>query len=98
MFKSYHKILLSTALVVAASTAAFAGSDASRTYPNGKKVIDGGVAYPVKNGKTSVYFVNTKAHKTSFKLGRKPLKCEEDAWDIDVMYDGTGLRRGIRSL
>ena len=94
MFKSYHKILLSTALVVAASTAAFAGSDASRTYPNGKKVIDGGVAYLVKNGKTAVYLVNTKAHKTSFKLGRKPLKCEEDAWDIDVMYDGTGLPEG----
>jgi cytochrome c len=94
MFKSYHKLVLSTALVVAASTAAFAGYDASRTYPNGKKVIDGGVTYPEKNGKIAPYFVNDKAHKASFKLGRKPLKCEEDAWDIDVMYDGTGLPEG----
>ena len=94
MFKSYHKILLSTALVVAASTAAVAGGDASRSYTNGKKVIDGGVTYPVKNGKSAAYFVNTKAHKASFNLGRKAKKCEEEAWDIDVMADGTGLPEG----
>lgn len=95
MFKSYHKFLLSAALVVAASSSASAQYDASRVYPfNGKKVIDGGVTYPLKDGKVAAYFVNTKAHKTDFKLGRKALKCEIDAWDMDVMYDGTGLPEG----
>ncbi len=95
MFKSYHKILLSTALVVAASSAAVAGSgEASRTYENGKKVIDGGVTYPVKHGMSAAYHVNTKARTTHFNLGRTPKKCEIEAWDIDVMPDGTGLPKG----
>jgi len=94
MFKSYHKLVMAAALVVTASTAAHAAYDASRLYPNGKKVIDGGVYYPVKNGKIAAYYINEKAHKTSFPLGRQPLKCEIDEWDIDVMYDGTGLPEG----
>jgi cytochrome c len=94
MFKSYRNIMLSAVVVAAASTTLFAGSDASRTYPNGKKVIDGGSAYPVKNGMTSLYHVNEKAHKTSFKYGRKPTADEIKAWDIDVMPDGTGLPEG----
>jgi cytochrome c len=86
--------MLSAAVVAAASTTLFAGSDASRTYANGKKVIDGGVTYPVKKGMTSAYHVNTKAHKTSFKLGRPATADEIKAWDIDVMPDGTGLPEG----
>lgn len=96
MFKSYHKLLLSTVLVAAAtSTVAFAGDKSvSHTYANGKKVIDGGVTYPVTKGKTASYYVNTKASKGGFTFGRKPTTNEIKAWDIDVMPDGTGLPEG----
>ena len=99
MFKSYRNFMLSTVAVAAVSTTLFAGnaatySDSSRTYTNGKKVIDGGATYPVKNGKTSAYFVNEKAHKGLVKFGRKPTADEIKAWNIDVMPDGTGLPEG----
>ena len=99
MFKSYRNLMLSAVAIAAASTSLFAGSgatysDSSRTYANGKKVIDGGTTYPVKNAKTSAYFVNEKAHKTSFKIGRPATPDEIKAWDIDVMPDGTGLPEG----
>ncbi|RRS32141.1 MAG: MFS transporter [Epsilonproteobacteria bacterium (ex Lamellibrachia satsuma)] len=96
MFKSYHKLILSTVLVAStATTAVFAKyADASRTYTNGKKVIDGGSTYPVKSNKTSAYHVNTKADKGGFSFGRKPTANEIKAWDIDVMPDGTGLPEG----
>jgi len=96
MFKSYHKILLSTILIAGVTTtASFAKyADASRTYTNGKKVIDGGSTYPVKNAKTSAYYVNEKAEKGGFTFGRTPTKNEIKAWDIDVMPDGTGLPEG----
>ena len=94
MFKSYRNLMLSAVVVATASTSLFAGSDASRTYANGKKVIDGGVTYPVKEGKTSFYYVNEKAHNTSLTYGRKPTADEIKAWDIDVMPDGTGLPEG----
>jgi len=71
----------------------------SRTYANGKKVIDGGVTYPVVNGKTSAYYVNENAHgKGGFTFGRKPTDNEIKAWDIDVMPDGTGLPEGSGSV
>jgi len=71
-------------------------SGASRTYENGKKVIDGGMTYPVKNGKTASYYVNTQ--KNDVKFGRRPTADEEKAWDIDVMPDGTGLPEGQGSV
>ncbi len=99
MFKSYHKLFLSAAVVAAVATSALAGdTGGSRTYSNGKKVIDGGATYPVKNGKTSAYFVNEKAHKTKFSKGRIATKDEIAAWDIDVMPDGTGLPEGKGSV
>jgi cytochrome c len=96
MFKSYRKLLLSSVLIAAATTTgAFAGDKAvSHTYANGKKVIDGGVTYPVVNGKRAVYFVNEKASKGGFTFGRKPTANEIKHWDIDVMPDGTGLPEG----
>ena len=93
MFKSYRKAILSVALVAAGTTALFAVG-ASRTYPNGKKVIDGGSTYPVKHGMSSLYHVNEEAHKAHFKLGRPATPDEIKAWDIDVMPDGTGLPEG----
>ncbi len=70
---------------------------ASATYANGKKVIDGGSTYPVKDGKTSLYHVNTQEQK-GFKYGRTPTANEIKAWDIDVMPDGTGLPEGEGSV
>jgi len=99
MFKSYHKLFLSAAVVAAVATSAMAGdTGGSRTYNNGKKVIDGGVTYPVKNAKTSAYFVNEKAHTTKFSKGRVATKDEIAAWNIDVMPDGTGLPEGKGSV
>ena len=61
----------------------------SDTYSfNGKKVVDGGVAYPVVNGKTGPYYVNEKAHKTTFNKGREATPAEIAAWNVDVMYNG----------
>ncbi len=69
-----------------------------RTYANGKKVIDGGVTYPIVNGKTGSYYVNEKAHKLTLNYGRPATPNEIKAWDIDVMPDGTGLPEGSGSV
>ena len=98
MFKSYRKVISTVAVVALASVSAMAASDASRTYVNGKKVIDGGMAYPVKNGMTSQYHVNTQKAYKDVKFGRAATKNEIKAWDIDVMYDGTGLPEGQGSV
>lgn len=68
------------------------------TYENGKLVIDGGVIYPVVNGKTGAYHVNEEAHKTPFNKGKTATANEQAAWDIDVMPDGTGLPEGSGSV
>ena len=96
MFKSYHKILLSTVLLASlTSTTVFAeDKSASRTYENGKQVIDGGVTYPIVDSKTDAYHVNEAVSKAEFTLGRTATENEIKAWDIDVMPDGTGLPEG----
>ena len=95
MFKSYRKLLVSGLIVSAAVTALFAAdTGGSKKYTNGKAVIDGGATYPVKNGKTGPYYVNTKAHSIAINNGRPATPNEIKAWDIDVMPDGTGLPEG----
>ena len=98
MFKSYRKLVSTVAVVALASVSAMAASDASRTYENGKKVIDGGMQYPVKDGKTAGYYVNTQKTYKDVKFGRAATPNEMKAWDIDVMYDGTGLPEGKGSV
>ena len=98
MFKSYRKLVSTVAVVALASVSVMASSDASRTYANGKKVIDGGMTYPVKNTKTSSYYVNTQKAYKDVKFGRPATANEIKAWDIDVMYDGTGLPEGEGSV
>ena len=98
MFKSYHKLISTVAVIALASVSAMAGDDASRTYENGKKVIDGGVTYPVKDGKTASYYVNTQKAYKNVKFGRTATANEIKAWDIDVMPDGTGLPEGQGSV
>jgi len=68
------------------------------TYANGKLTIDGGVTYPIVNGKTGAYYVNEEAHKTAFNKGKTATANEQAAWDIDVMPDGTGLPEGEGSV
>ena len=96
MFKSYHKVLLTSVLVLATTaTVGFAGDKSvSDTYANGKKVIDGGATYPVVDGKSAAYHVNEKVSEGGYTFGRKPTDNEIKAWDIDVMPDGTGLPEG----
>ncbi len=58
-----------------------------------EKNIDGSVIYPIKDGKYTLYKVNTQSNK-DFKFGRTPTKNEEKAWDVAVLPDGTGLPEG----
>ena len=70
-----------------------------KTYKhNGKLAVDGGVIYPIVNGKTGAYSVNEKAHTTAFNKGKTATANEQKAWDIDVMPDGTGLPEGSGSV
>jgi len=99
MFKSYRKMLLSGIIISAVASTLFAtDTGASKKYvtgiQKGKLVIDGGVTYPVKNGKTGPYYVNEKAHTMAINNGRPATPNEIKAWDIDVMPDGTGLPKG----
>ncbi|NOR56388.1 MAG: MFS transporter, partial [Sulfurovum sp.] len=70
-----------------------------KTYGhNGKLAVDGGVIYPIVNGKTGAYHANEEAHKTAFNKGKTATANEQKAWDIDVMPDGTGLPEGSGSV
>ncbi len=70
-----------------ASGASHSGATAASTaYANGKAVIDGGVVYPVVNGKTSDYVVDTQAESMTFNYGRTPTANELAAWDTDVTH------------
>ncbi len=99
------------ASVIAAATLLTAGqaNDGETAYSglwNAKKDISGGVYYPIKDGKTGPYKVNTQVYtdsdvakgkdgiKVSYNNGRVPTKNEYAAWDKDVMPDGTGLPEG----
>ena len=95
MFKSYHKIFIG---LIVLSSISFSSNSVSRTYENGKKVIDGGVTYPLKKGKRSLYYINTQKDLQKIKFGREATKNEIKAWDIDVMPDGTGLPEGKGSV
>jgi len=97
MFKVNKKLLVSISAAAALSLGLSAcmenAAPASSSAPT-KASIDGGVSYPVVNGKTGPYYVNTKAHSGAVKFGRTPTKAEYDAWNTDIMPDGTGLPEG----
>jgi len=140
MYKSYHKKIISTAVLASAvlfGTACNASNEESKTAAkpaaeapaaattgftkreldavgsavaqvsdtvkkryehNGKLAVDGGVIYPIVNGKTGAYHANEQAHKTPFNKGRTATANEQASWDIDVMPDGTGLPEGEGSV
>ena len=52
--------------------------------------VDGAVKYPIKDGKYTLYYLNTQEVK-DYNIGRTPTKREITAWDVDVKPDGTGL-------
>lgn len=62
--------------------------------------IDGGVNYPVRNDMTGPYYVNPQVDEASKKTfnGRIPTEAEYEAWNTDVMPDGTGLPEGEGSV
>lgn len=80
--KELSKILLSVAVASLFVTNSFASSKESS--------VDGAVKYQVKDGKYSLYHINTQNSK-EFNIGRDATKREIAALDKDVMYDGTGL-------
>lgn len=68
-----------------AAGASHTGATSAQTaYANGKAVIDGGVTYPVVNGQTSDYLVDTTVDENTFNYGRVPTANELAAWNTDV--------------
>ena len=96
MFKLNKKLLISISAAAALSlglSACMENATPGSSTPK-EADIDGGVSYPVVNGKTGPYYVNTKAHTGAVKFGRTPTKAEYDEWNSDIMPDGTGLPEG----
>ena len=95
-----NKLIISASLAASAAlfmTACNSGASASgaehssatsvqSSYANGKAVIDGGVVYPVVNGKTADYVVDTTVDNYAFNYGRTPTANELTAWDTDVTH------------
>jgi cytochrome c len=113
MFKLDRKLIIvaSVGTAIALSTVScFAGNHTSHSGENGTfihapasvlnnhKTIDGGVYHPIIHGMTGPYHVNEDALKGGFNNGRVPTKNEIQAWDKDVMADGTGLPEGEGSV
>ena len=93
MFKleKYNKLLISSLL---ATSVVFAG----QTWDS-KPSIDGGVYYPIVGDQTGPYKVNPNVYGDKLKdlkinHGRVPTQNELNAWNKDVMPDGTGLPEG----
>ncbi|MBO8086541.1 MAG: c-type cytochrome [Marichromatium sp.] len=108
MFKlELYKVL--TASIVSTTVLAGAIQAQESAYNglwNAKKDISGGVYYPIKDGKTGPYHVNPQVYKDSnvakgegglkvgYNHGRAPTDNELEAWNKDIMPDGTGLPDG----
>ncbi len=100
MLKINKKLLISISAAAALSLGLSACMDGAT--PSGEQSapltasIDGGVNYPVKNGMTGPYHVNPQVAKEAKNIfnGRVPTKAEYDAWNTDIMPDGTGLPEG----
>lgn len=101
MFNLDRKLIISASVVtaVALSVVGCMG-DASPAVESGpsKASIDGGVYYPVSNGKTSVYHINEDTLKGGYSYGRQATANELKAWDKDLMPDGTGFPEGSGSV
>ena len=101
MFKLNTKLIISASVVTVAALFATGcvgdtGTKSSNTITAAS--IDGGVKYPVSNGKTGSYYVNEQHVGMNINNGRVPTANELAAWDKDVMPDGTGLPEGSGSV
>ncbi len=99
MFKINKKIVVSVSTVAVLSlglSACMENVSPTKSPVQTKKGIDGGLSYPVINGKTSLYDVNEQVAKDAKKIhyGRVPTAAEYAAWNTDIMPDGTGLPEG----
>ena len=97
MFKLNKKLLISVSAAAVLSlglSACMESASPEKSSIQIKKDIDGGVSDTLANDKIGPYYVNTNAHKVDVKYGRAPTKAEYDAWNTDVMPDGTGLPKG----
>jgi cytochrome c len=94
MLNKLNKKLIVSASVVAAAlfvsgcTEGAAPADSVVKKPS----IDGGVYYPIANGKTGPYAVNEKAHSMVLNNGREATANELKAWDKDLQGVATGNR------
>ena len=107
MFKSeLYKSTLKVAAICGLTIALSSSLSAEAAYNglwNAKKDISGGVYYPIKDGATGPYKVNTQVYKNSdvskgesgikavYNNGRVPNSAELKAWDKDI----DGLNRGL---
>ena len=102
MFKLDRKLIVSASVATIAAFFAVGcgGADAAPGSASGVSSSDiaGGVVYPVTNGKTGAYNVNTAVIGMKINHGRVPTANELKAWDKDVMPDGTGLPEGEGSV
>jgi len=102
MFKLNTKLIVSASVVTVAAlfTAGCMESAAKPASANAVTASDiaGGIVYPIADGKTGPYYVNEKAMNMKLNHGRVPTANELDAWNRDVMPDGTGLPEGEGSV
>ena len=104
--EQYKRLVASVVAAAAIVTFGQANETKSNAYNglwNAKKDISGGVYYPVKDGETGPYKVNTQVYKdsdisknngglkVSYNNGRVPNHAEIKAWDKDI----DGLNRGL---
>jgi S-disulfanyl-L-cysteine oxidoreductase SoxD len=101
MLKLNHKLIVSASVVTIAAlltAGCMDGTSPASANSVKKAEISGGVMYPIENGKTGPYAVNTQTLGMKLNHGRVPTANELKAWDKDVMPDGTGLPEGSGSV
>ena len=90
MFKLevYSKAIVATAVTAVAlfTVGCVGGNTSPSSYDSADKLgIDGGKVYPVVNGTTGPYYVNTQFEGKKLNHGRIPTAAEEARWNTDVM-------------
>ena len=102
MFKLNTKLIVTASVVTVAALFSAGCMDDGAAPASATKAktatsvadISGGLNYPVVDGKTGPYYVNTQSIGMKINNGRVPTANELEAWDKDVMADGTGLPEG----
>ncbi|MCK9455490.1 MAG: c-type cytochrome [Sulfurimonas sp.] len=77
----------------ATSSSAKVEAAASGMYNPTKDALDGGVTYKREGGAYTAYAINEQS-TAGVNFGRTPTQNELEAWDTDIMPDGTGLPVG----